>query len=233
LTLTNVTITGNTAYTCCSFQGGQGLHNSNVAIVRNTIIAGNGIATKPDVTGIFQSQGHNLIGKATPGGDGNNDDQTGFTNGINGDQVGTLAAPIDAKLGPLADNGGPTPTHKLLSGSPAFDAGDNALAKDASNNPLTTDQRGAGRIVNSFTPNVIVDIGAFEWHGGLENISNKTTNRPARSRLLLTLSIKDQALLPAVIRRRMRIPGFNQSRIGPQTSAPDLPASRARRSHFS
>ncbi|HXS00479.1 MAG TPA: hypothetical protein VN724_07910 [Pyrinomonadaceae bacterium] len=79
LTLTNVTITGNTAYTCCSFQGGQGLHNSNVAIVRNTIIAGNGIATKPDVTGIFQSQGHNLIGKATPGGDGNNDDQTGFT----------------------------------------------------------------------------------------------------------------------------------------------------------
>jgi len=177
LTLTNVTITGNTAYTCCSFQGGQGLHNGNVAIVRNTIIAGNGIATKPDVTGIFQSQGHNLIGKATSGGNGDNDDQTGFTNGVNGDQVGTLAAPIDAKLGALADNGGPTFTHKLLSGSPAFDAGDNSLAKDANDNPLTTDQRGAGRIANSFTPNVVVDIGAFEWHGGLENISNKTTNQ--------------------------------------------------------
>ena len=54
LTLTNVTITGNTAYTCCGFQSGQGLHNGNVAIVRNTIIAGNGIATKPDVTGISQ-----------------------------------------------------------------------------------------------------------------------------------------------------------------------------------
>ena len=177
LTLTNVTITGNTAYTCCGFQSGQGLHNSNVTIVRNTIIAGNGIPTKPDVTGIFTSQGHNLIGKATGGGNGGNDDQTGFTNGVNGDQVGTLASPIDAKLGALADNGGPTRTHKLLSGSPAFDAGDNALAKDASNNTLTTDQRGAGRFANSFTPNVTVDIGAFEFHAGLENISNKSTNQ--------------------------------------------------------
>lgn len=30
---------------------------------------------------------------------------------------------IDAMLGPLADNGGPTPTHALLTGSPAIDTG--------------------------------------------------------------------------------------------------------------
>ena len=50
----------------------------------------------------------------------------------------------------------------LLPGSPAIDAGSNALAVDANGNPLTTDQRGAGfpRVVNG-----TVDIGAFESQG--------------------------------------------------------------------
>ena len=47
-----------------------------------------------------------------------------FVDGATGDQVGTTAAPIDAKLGPLADNGGPTATHALLPGSPAIDSGE-------------------------------------------------------------------------------------------------------------
>jgi hypothetical protein len=50
-------------------------------------------------------------------------------------------------------------THALLPGSPPINAGSNALAVDQNNNPLTTDQRGAGfnRIING-----TVDIGAFE-----------------------------------------------------------------------
>ena len=53
-------------------------------------------------------------------------------------------------------------THALLPGSPAIDAGNNALSLDQNNNPLTTDQRGGGfnRIVNR-----TVDIGAFESRG--------------------------------------------------------------------
>lgn len=43
----------------------------------------------------------------------------------------------DPKLGPLADNGGPTPTEALLDGSPALDAG--------ISDGLTIDQRGAPR----------------------------------------------------------------------------------------
>ncbi len=43
----------------------------------------------------------------------------------------------DPRLGPLADNGGPTPTEALLDGSPALDAG--------ISEGLTTDQRGAPR----------------------------------------------------------------------------------------
>ncbi len=69
-------------------------------------------------------------------------------------------------LGALANNGGPTQTHRLLAGSAAIDRGSNALAVNPSNNTaLTTDQRGAGfpRIVDGNNDSTaIVDIGAFE-----------------------------------------------------------------------
>ena len=46
-----------------------------------------------------------------------------------GNLIGTAGSPIDPLLGPLANNGGPTMTHALLTGSPAIDAGDpNAVA---------------------------------------------------------------------------------------------------------
>ena len=72
---------------------------------------------------------------------------------------GTPSVTSDPILGPLANNGGPTQTFALLSGSPAINAGNNASAVDAGNNSLTTDQRGTGfpRIMNG-----TVDIGAFE-----------------------------------------------------------------------
>ncbi len=76
---------------------------------------------------------------------------------MNGNVVGV---PVATVLDPmLAFNGGPTQTHKLVAGSPALDAGDNALAVDADSNPLSTDQRGPGfpRISGG-----TVDIGAFE-----------------------------------------------------------------------
>ena len=66
----------------------------------------------------------------------------------------------DPLLGPLADNGGPTPTHALLPGSPAIDSG--------SSGGLTTDQRGESRPCNfASTPDADdgSDIGAFEVQG--------------------------------------------------------------------
>jgi hypothetical protein len=57
----------------------------------------------------------------------------------------------DPRLGPLANNGGPTLTMALLPGSPAIDAGSNAGAP-------ATDQRGVARPQGS-----AVDIGAFEF----------------------------------------------------------------------
>ncbi len=63
---------------------------------------------------------------------------------------------IDPQLGPLADNGGPTQTFALLTGSPAIDAGSNPAA-------LTSDQRGG----NFFrVSGAAADIGAFELQPG-------------------------------------------------------------------
>ena len=57
------------------------------------------------------------------------------------------SAPIlaDPKLGPLQNNGGPTQTHALLSGSPAIDAGNPSGCRDHLGALITTDQRGAAR----------------------------------------------------------------------------------------
>jgi hypothetical protein len=151
LTLINSTVSNNTA------NSGGGISSSGSTSLRNTIIAGNNGPTSPDVAGTYASPQFNLIGKS--------DGSSGFSNGANGNIVGTVAAPVDPKLGPFTNNGCGgcfTTTHALLPGSPAINAGNNALAVDANSVPLTTDQRAFGfqRIVNG-----TVDMGAFEVQG--------------------------------------------------------------------
>jgi hypothetical protein len=120
---------------------GGGLSNGGMLQTRDTIFADNtvpgpGYNSGPDLSGALGSLGHNLIGNSAGG--------SGFD--------ATDLLDIDPMLGPLQDNGGPTQTMALLSGSPAIDAGDNTDA------PMW-DQRGPGypRIVNG-----VIDIGAFE-----------------------------------------------------------------------
>ena len=67
---------------------------------------------------------------------------------------------INPRLGQLADNGGPTPTHALLWGSPGIDKGKSF--------GLTTDQRGVPRpfdfaSITNATSGDGSDIGAFEF----------------------------------------------------------------------
>jgi hypothetical protein len=59
---------------------------------------------------------------------------------------------VDPLLGPLAGNGGPTLTHRPLSGSPVIDAGDPAIPS-----PPATDQRGFARIFGA-----AIDLGSVE-----------------------------------------------------------------------
>ena len=139
LVLTNTTIVENRDVT------GGAVEASGRTTLNNTIVSSN---LAPDGTpadiSVAVTGSNNLIGT---GGSG------GLVNGVNGNIVGVA----DPKLGPLGNYGGPTQTIPLLPGSPALDAGSNALAVDGSGNPLTTDQRGLPRIFNG-----TVDIGAYE-----------------------------------------------------------------------
>lgn len=66
---------------------------------------------------------------------------------------GTNLVAADAKIGPLAGNGGPTPTHALLVGSPAIGAGGSAPPDQCP----ATDQNGNGRSAGA------CDIGAVQY----------------------------------------------------------------------
>ena len=114
--------------------------------LRNTIVAGNfnsTAATRDDISGALVAAGaYNLVGDGTG--------SSGITDGVNNNQVGSGAAPINALLGPLAANGGATSTHALLAGSPAIDTADNATCP-------ATDQRGVARPGGG-----VCDKGAYE-----------------------------------------------------------------------
>ena len=117
--------------------------------VDNTILARNE-GLNPDFYGVSSGARNSLIGIT--------DYRSGFSTWGN-NITGTIDAPVDPLLGSLADNGGGLPTNALLPGSPAVDSGNNDLSVDRHGDPLTVDQRGYIRPVNS-----IVDIGSYEFN---------------------------------------------------------------------
>ena len=118
----------------------------------SSIIAGN--VNNDDIDGfLITSNGNNLIGN------GEDVEAELFTDGINGDLVGTAENPIDPHLGVLKDNGGQTLTHALLPHSPAINTG-------SSPEELTTDQRSLNRSIGQ------TDIGAFEVQADSLDISD-------------------------------------------------------------
>jgi CSLREA domain-containing protein len=168
LALVNTTVSANTA----SSRDGGGVMSVSPATVtlKNTVVANNTCAgSGPDLFGTFNSQDNNLIGN-TSGASFTGTTTHNITN-------------VNPGLGPLADNGGPTQTHALLSTSPALDAGDNCVTQsthcgDSNISQLTTDQRGFSRIVDG--PDVdttaTVDIGAYEMQTALANLPDTSTN---------------------------------------------------------
>jgi len=150
LTLENDTISRNTAIT----GGGLALDDGPLLTIADTIVAANSApitGTAPDCAGTLTSRGYNLLGVDAG--------CTGVTNGIDGDQSGSAAHPLNPGLGPLQDNGGSSLTMALLSGSAAIDAGNPGGCADGQGNPLTTDQRGMPR---PNPANGRCDIGAYE-----------------------------------------------------------------------
>jgi hypothetical protein len=143
LAVSNSTLSGNSA----TYLGG-GIYNDGTLTVSNSTLSGNSASygggiyiyffffpnpvTLTNVT--LTANRADVYG----GGLMNVFDMTGLSNGVNGNQVGSASDPIDPRLGPLQDNGGPTQTMALLPSSPAIDVGDPAQLG-------TADQRGVSR----------------------------------------------------------------------------------------
>ncbi len=144
-------------FTACTIGGNLGSTNGACILARlsnlgltnkflSTLVASN---ASPNFllegNPVLVSLGHNL----------DSDGTSGLVNGANGDLVGTQASPIDSKLGPLQNNGGPTLTMALLPGSPALNVGS---CVDANGSPVLVDQRGLPRPQGGGC-----DIGAYEF----------------------------------------------------------------------
>ena len=133
-TITHVTVAGNSA----GLPGGGLFNGGGTAVpLRNTIVAGNSGAGGSNCSGAFNSLGNNLESADTCNLTDPDDKRS-----------------TDPSLGPLADNGGPTPTRQLQPGSPAIDAADAGHC-----GVVPQDQRGASRTSNG------CDIGAYEFDG--------------------------------------------------------------------
>ncbi len=149
--LSNVTITNNSS----GDDGGGLAFEPGQLFLKNSIISGN--KARSSYTDSYADcydygmtdNGHNLVGAGT-----------GCPTSGTGDLTVLPADVFTTVLGDLLNNGGPTQTHALLTGSPAINAGNpqlNGGCTDSNNVALTTDQRGFTRPVNS-----ACDIGAFE-----------------------------------------------------------------------
>ena len=145
LVVNDCTIAGNTS----DLGGGIDNHAEPLASLGNTIIAGNSALTGPDFNGdVTTDGGNNLLQNSAGSGNfvGPND-----------------LLDVNPLLSSLGSYSGPTQTYALLPGSPAIDAGNNALIPDG----ITADQRGLSRIVHT-----TVDIGAFESSGFTLSVSS-------------------------------------------------------------
>lgn len=174
LNIVNSTITGNTSTSINPNSGGGGAldaygANSTVQIVNSTVV--NNAGALAERSGIWLEAGvltiqnslvanNNGAGNCFVSGGTFIDAGGNLDNGSSCGFGGPVGHDTDPLLAGLNDNGGATMTHSLLPGSPALNAGVNALAvMPGTGAALDTDQRGAGypRILNE-----TVDIGAVE-----------------------------------------------------------------------
>ena len=121
--------------------------------------------------GTFASLGNNLI-----------DETDGSSGWVGSDLTGTSAQPLDALLAPLGNYGGSTQTMALLPGSPAINAGNNALIPAG----VTTDQRRAARASSTASWTSVPSSRAGSRSRSLREAANQPMcSRPSPPRWLL------------------------------------------------
>jgi CSLREA domain-containing protein len=167
LTLSNSTLTGNSVY-----KGGA-LYNrgGSIATITNSTFSGN-TATRPGGGGGIYNDAtlniaNTIIANSTKGGDYNGgvggtvnliSSSTAANNLVSSGSFSwaTTKTSAEINLGPLSNNGGPTKTIALGTGSVAIGAGDATISNAAPVNGL--DQRGVTRSTTA------PSIGAFEFY---------------------------------------------------------------------
>ena len=154
LTVTNSTISGNSANASFGDQGdayGGGIWADTLTVTNSTISGNSAIGGEFGYGGgIYGQVGFNLSNSIVA----NNTANAGGPDIFGGFSGSYNLVGVDPMLGPLQNNGGPTFTRALMTGSPAINAGDPNFTP-----PPNYDQRGTGypRVVNGR-----IDIGAFE-----------------------------------------------------------------------
>lgn len=146
LAITNSTITANRS----ELFSGAGIHAITDARVTidNSIVSGNEAAgSHVNLLGLYHRVSFSLIGSGGVVPSGTN-----------------IFGEDEPLLGPLANNGGPTQTHALLPGSPAFDMG---------NSTETRDQRGVDQPVD------IVAIADSPWGNGSDMGAYEAQHEPS------------------------------------------------------
>ncbi len=110
--------------------------------------------------------------------------------------VGTKTNPLNPKLAPLANNGGPTETMALESGSPAIGSGVSQVVYDAFvHNVTATDQRGIGRPLSTG-----VDMGAYQTGTiRINTVTDPTGFIPGLCSLRDAITVADQIGTPQTI----------------------------------
>jgi len=150
--LSNVTLSANSA-----ISKGGGIFFDGTAYMKhmpvmNATLFGNAASNGGGIYGGFGLALTNTIVANSPTGGNCSGISGGFLN-LSSDgscAFGGGRDNVNVLLGPLANNGGPTPTHMPLAGSPAIDSGTNIGCP-------ATDQRGKPRPVNG-----VCDVGAVE-----------------------------------------------------------------------
>ena len=162
VTLINTTVSGNTASQASAIQSSRTLIMVNATVWGNieveyvsstghhprVVSSGTLVKGACDITDatVFWTLSHNI---ESPGNTCGFDQSTGLVN----------VSAEELNLGPLQNNGGPTETHALLSGSPAINQIPVEDCLDADGAPLATDQRGEPRPAGAESR---CDVGSFE-----------------------------------------------------------------------
>jgi CSLREA domain-containing protein len=159
VTLTNATVTLNSAVAGGGLDTVVNVLSGNSVTVRNSILAGNtsDAGWGPDCEGTLTSGGYNLLGNTTHC----------TLSGGSGELLN-----VNPQLGTLQNNGGSTFTNALGSSSPAINAGNPAAPGSGGNACPSVDQRNitrpqAGRC----------DIGAYEFNSAIITLLNPASKK--------------------------------------------------------